>query len=68
MGVDSSSQTPQWRVLELAKRIECRPVHVLVDSGSTGNCIDAQECAVRVIKVDAKDQAEELKMADGTVV
>ena len=39
-----------------------------MDSGSTGNYIDAQECIARGIKVEAEGQAEELKMADGTVV
>ena len=37
-------------------------------SGLTSNDIDAQECAGRGIKIEAKDQAEELKMADGIVV
>ena len=37
-------------------------------SGSTGNYIDARECAAREIKIEAEDQAEELKMADGIVV
>ena len=41
---------------------------VLVDSGSTGNYIDARECTARRIKIEAEDQLEELKMADGTVV
>ena len=43
-------------------------MHVLVDSGSTGNYIDARECTARRIKVETEDQSEELKMADGTVV
>ena len=43
-------------------------MRVLVDSGSTGNYIDAWECAARRIKVEAEDQSEKLKMADGTVV
>ena len=41
---------------------------VLVDSGSIGNYIDARECIARRIKIEVEDQAEELKMADGTVV
>ena len=45
-----------------------RPIHVLVDYGSTGNYIDAQECATRRIKIEEEDRAEELKMSDGTVV
>ena len=40
-GVDSSSRTPKQRTLELAARIGRRPIHVLVDFGSTGNYIDA---------------------------
>ena len=43
-------------------------MHVLVGSGSTGNYIDARECTARRIKIEAEDQSEELKMADGTVV
>ena len=30
--------------------------------------IDARECTARKKKIEAKDRAEELKMADGTVV
>ena len=67
-GVDSSSRTPKRRTLELAARIGRRPMRVLVDSGSTGNYIDARECTARRIKIEAEDQSEELKMADGTVV
>ena len=67
-GVDSSSRTPKQRTLELAARIGCRPMRVLVDSGSTGNYIDARECATRRIKIEAEDHSEELKMADGIVV
>ena len=43
-------------------------MRVLVDSGSTGNYIDARECMARRIKIEAEDQSEELKMADGNVV
>ena len=39
-----------------------------MDSGSTGNFIDVRDCVAHGIKVEAEDQAEELKMADGTVV
>ena len=41
---------------------------VRVDSGLTGNYIDARECAACGMKIEAEDQAEELKMVDGTVV
>ena len=37
-------------------------MRVLVDSGSIGNYIDAQECVGRGIKIEVEDQAEELKM------
>ena len=43
-------------------------MRVLVDSGSIGNYIDAWERTARRIKIEAEDQSEELKMADGTVV
>ena len=43
VGVDSSSRTPKQRTLELAVRIGRRPMHVLVDSRSIGNYIDARE-------------------------
>ena len=66
--VDSSSKTPRRRTLELAARIGRQPLRVLVDSGLTGNYIDAQECTAREIKIEAEDKPEELKMADGTVV
>ena len=39
-----------------------------MDSGSTGNYIDARQCAARRLKIEAEDQPEELKMADDTVV
>ena len=68
VGVDSSSRTPQRRTLELVARIGRRPIRVLVDLLLIGNYIDAQECIARGIKIEAVDQAEELKMADGTMV
>ena len=43
-------------------------MRVLVDSGSTGNYINTRECTARRIKIEAEDQAEELRMADGIVV
>ena len=66
-GVDSSSKTQMRKTLELAARIGWRPLRVLVDSGWTGNYIDARECAVRKMKIEAEERPEELKMADGTV-
>ena len=62
MGVDSSSKTPRRRTLELAARIGQQPLRVLVDSGSTGNYIDAQECTMSGIKIEAEEKPEELKM------
>ena len=55
-GVDSSSKTPRRRPLELAARIGWRPLRVLVDSGSTGNYIDARECTTQRIKVEVEDE------------
>ena len=66
--MDSSSKTQRRRTLELAARIGWRPLRVLVDSGSTGNYIDARGCAARRLEIEVEDQPEELKMADGTVV
>ena len=43
-------------------------MRVLVDRGSTGKYINTQECTARRIKIEAEDQSEELKMADGTLV
>ena len=68
MGVDSSSRTPQWRTLELTMTIGYRSICVSVDSGSISNNIDARECTARGIKIEAEDQAEEPKMANGIVV
>ena len=45
---DSTSRTPR-RTLELAGRIGKRPVRMLIDLGTTGNYISAQECAKRRI-------------------
>ena len=66
--MDSSSRTPKRRTFELATRIGSRPMRVLVDSGSTWKYVGAQECIAREIKVEAEDQVEELKMADGIAV
>ena len=65
--VDSSSRTPKRKTLELAARIGRQPMPVLVDSGLTGNYIDAQECAAWRIKIEAEDQAEKLKMTNDTM-
>ena len=49
-GLDSSSKTPR-RTIELAVRIGKRPVRMLIDSGTTGNYVSAQECAARKIRI-----------------
>ena len=67
-GVDFSNRTPQQRTFKLPTSIGHRPMCVLVDSGSTGNYIDARECAARGIKIEAEDQVEEFKRADATMV
>ena len=43
-------------------------MRVLMIFVSIGNYIDARECATRGIKIEEEDQAEELRMADDTVV
>ena len=43
-------------------------MRALVDFGSTGNYIDAGECAAQRIKIEVEGQMEEFKMADGTMV
>ena len=68
VGVVSSGKTPRRRTLELAARIDRRSLRALVDSGSTGNYIDAQEHAARGIKIEAEDKPEELKMTNGTMI
>ena len=52
--VDSLSKTPWWRTLELAAWIGHRPMGVLVDLGSIGNYIDARECRIGGIKIEAE--------------
>ena len=65
--MDSTSRTPR-RTLELAGRIGKRPVHMLIDSGATGNYISAQKCAARRIKIEKEQEDKELTMADGSSV
>ena len=48
--MDSLCKTPR-RTLELAGRIRKRPIHMLIDSGTTGNYVSAQECVARKIKI-----------------
>ena len=68
-GLDSTSRT-QRKTLELAGRIGKKPLKVLIDSGSTGNYISAQECAARGLRIDPRRacEREELRMANGSVV
>lgn len=41
LGLGSSNRTQQRRTLELIAHIGCQPITILVDSGLTGNYIDA---------------------------
>ena len=65
--MDSSSKTPR-RTLELARQIGKRPIRMLIDSGTTGNYVSAQECAARKIKIEKEKNGKELTMADGSKV
>ena len=65
--MDSTSRTPR-RTLELAGRIGKRPVCMLIDLGTTGNYISAQECATRRIKIEKEQGGKELTMADRSSV
>ena len=56
------------RTLELAGRIRKGPVHMLIDSGATGNYISAQECTTRRIKIEREQGGKELTMANGSSV
>ena len=51
-GLDFKSRTKR-KTLELASRIGKKPLKVLIDSGSTGNYISAQECAARGLRIDS---------------
>ena len=62
--MDSTSRTPR-RTLELAGRIRKRPMLILIDLGATGNCISAQECVAKRIKLDREQGGKELMVADG---
>ena len=67
--VESSSRTRQWRrTLELAAKVGTRSMRILVDSGSTGNYIDARECTTRKLQIQKEEAAEELRLADGSTV
>ena len=68
-GLDSTNRT-QRKTLELASRIGKKPLEVLIDSGSNGNYISAQECMARGLHTDPGRayEREELRMANGSVV
>ena len=69
LDVESSSRTQQWRrTLELAAKVGTRSMRILVDSGSTGNYIDARECAARKLQIQKEKAVEELRLADGSTV
>ena len=65
-GISAAQRT--HKTFELAGRIGKRPVNVLLDSGSTGNFVDARMCTAMGIKVERDQHPEELQMADGTTV
>ena len=69
LGMESSSRTRKWRrTLELAAEVRNRSMRLLVNSRSTGNYIDARECAVRKLQIQNDEAAEELRLADGSTV
>ena len=41
---------------------------MLIDSGTTGNYVSAQECTMRKIKIEKKKNGKELTMVDGSKV
>ena len=43
-------------------------MRILVDSGLTGNYIDARECVVRKLQIQNEEVAEELCLVDGSTV
>ena len=65
-GISAAQRT--HKTFELAGKIGKRPVSILLDSGSTGNFVDAQMCTAMGIKVERDQHPEELQMADGTTV
>ena len=65
--MDSSSKTSRT-TLDLAGRIGKRPMHMLIDSGTIGSYVSAQECTVRKIKIEIDKNGKKLTMADGSKV
>ena len=69
LDMESSSRTRQWRcTLELAAKVGSWSMRILVDSGLTGNYIDARECAVRKLQIQEEEVVEELRLADGSTI
>ena len=62
--MDSTSRTPR-RTLELAGRIGKSPICMLIDLGTTGSYISAQECSARRIRIEREQGGKELTMVDG---
>ena len=50
-GLDATSRTKR-KTLELASKIGKKPLKVIINSGSTGNCISAQGCAAGGLCID----------------
>lgn len=60
-GMESLSRTQKWFcTLELVARLGKRPLRILVDSGLTGNHIDARECMERNLEVEKEETTKEL--------
>ena len=58
-------RTPR-RTLELAGRVGKQRWPILIDSGSTGNYVNAQVCTVCRLRVEKDPDPEELTLADGS--
>ena len=64
----SSAVRLRGPVLELAGRVEHRPLKVLLDSGSTGNFVSEEAGGLLGLKVAKESEWETLTLADGTEV
>ena len=58
-------RTPR-RTLELAGRVGKHRWPILIDSGSTGNYVNAQVCTTCRLKVERDPDPEELMLANGS--
>ena len=54
------------KVIELAGKISRRPVSMLIDFESTGNCVLAQTCTMLEIHIQEEPTNEELQLVDGS--